>query len=163
MVDAKEYPACRPITCAAICRPSSRNETDNPIVRPKAASVPIQPSSLPSKAPVRFGAGHTGRSEMVNASARTMRLTSGPAESPGIGTNAITPDTRASTSRKPYRVERLKVISVCIPAKITEQQRCVGNQIRCHPRQQEHQTEQERQQLRDSAKAGVLNGGQYLH
>ena len=68
-----------------------------------------------------FGAGHTGSSEMVNASDRTTRLTSGPAESPGIGTNAITPDTLASTSRKPYRVERLKVSSVCIPAKVTEQ------------------------------------------
>src|SRR6266849_8446675 len=145
------------MTCAAICRPSSRNETDNPIVRPKAASAPIQPSSLPSIAPVRFGAGHTGSSEIVNANARTTRLTSGPAESPGIGTKAITPDTRASTSRNPYRVERLKISSVCIPSKITEPQRCVGNQFRGHPRQQQQQTEQECKQLRDGAEAGVLN------
>src|SRR5258706_9950487 len=133
------------------------------MVRPNAASAPIQPSSPPSSAPVRFGDGQTGSSEIVNARGRTRRLTSGPADSPGIGTNAITPDTRASTSRKPYRVARLKVSSVCIPGKIAEQQRCVGNQFRRHPRQQQQQAEQERQQFRHGTEAGVLNGSQYLH
>ena len=101
--------------------PSSKNATATPMVKPKAASAAIHPSIRPIRRPWTAGAGQTGNKPTVSASDSAMRLTLGPAARPGIGTIAIRPDTRASTSRKPHSIERSSVRLACIPAEIAEQ------------------------------------------
>src|SRR5215469_11345103 len=123
--------------------PSSRNATATLIVRPNAASAAIHPNRVPTTGPSTTGAGQTGNSAMVSANASTIRLAAGPAETPGIGTNAIAPAMRARTSRNPYNSEKFRRSSTCIAAKIAEQNGGERNQLGCHPGQQQQQAEQE--------------------
>src|ERR1051326_2717005 len=104
-----------------------------PMVNPKAASDPMKPRSRPTASLPSAGWGQTEESEMASASESTTRLIAGPAESPGIGTKAMTPDPRASTSRKPNSVDKLSARLACIAAEIAEQGRGVGNEPGCHP------------------------------
>src|SRR5690242_3136181 len=112
-----------------------------PMVNPKAASDPIHPSRRPTDWLPSAGWGQTEESEMASASESTTRLIAGPAESPGIGTKAMTPDTRASTSRKPNSVDKLSARLAYIAAEVAEQGRCIGNEPGRHPGQKQQQSQ----------------------
>src|SRR5579871_1264870 len=148
---------------AASWIPSSRNAMATPMASPKRASAPIQPAHRPTDSPATTGAGQAGNKVTVTASANTMRLASGPAENPGIGTNATAPATRANASRNPYTVERSICSSPRILAEVAEHAGGKRDQLRRHPGQQQQQPEQERGQPRNCGETGVLDRGENLN
>src|ERR1700692_1144781 len=124
------------------------------MVKPNATSDAIHPNTVPTIGPSTAGAGQTGNNAMVRANASRMRLRLEPAETPGIGTMTITPETRASTRRNPYNLEKFRARSTCIAAEITEHKNGERNQLGRHPGQQQ-QPEQECRQTGDRPKTGV--------
>src|ERR1039457_3064068 len=99
MVDAKEYPACRPTIWPKTPKASAKKLTTNPTVIPRAASETSQPASKPIPGATAT-TGQSGNKAIVKESARMVRTDSQRVEKPGDEENMRAPDIRGRTSRK---------------------------------------------------------------
>src|SRR5689334_2242714 len=143
--------------------PSSTIARARPMVIPRAASASAQPTRVEAEMAAASIAGQREKSASVKPSERAMRAGWGTLRAPGRGTNTSAPDTRASTSRNPYRVPAENVRLTGIACEVAEEGGGVRDTSGQHPRKHQQQAQEKGEEPRNGAEGVVLHGGRDLH